>query len=77
MNVFLCNLTAMCPHCRSDYLKIKKCEGMERVLVFLTGKRKYRCMGCTHVFREFDRRRSRRAPAAMAANFLTAPPTHK
>jgi hypothetical protein len=46
----------MCPMCRMDHLKIRKSEGIERLLVFLTGKRKFLCCNCTHIFRAADRR---------------------
>jgi hypothetical protein len=41
-------------------LKIKQAKGVERILMFWTGKRKYRCHNCFHLFRAQDRRRSYR-----------------
>jgi hypothetical protein len=50
----------MCPHCRSEYLKIKMRIGLERILILFTGKRKYFCCDCGNVFRAVDRRRGPR-----------------
>jgi len=50
----------MCPRCSSTVLKIKKRAGLERIIAFLTGERKYRCRDCEHVFRAVDRRREQR-----------------
>jgi len=47
----------MCPRCRFDRLKVRKSEGIERLLVFLTRKRKFFCCNCTHIFRAPDRRK--------------------
>jgi hypothetical protein len=42
---------------------IRNNSGIERLLVFITKLRKYRCMGCDKVFRMPDRRRvSRESP---------------
>lgn len=58
----------MCPRCRFDRLKIRKSEGIERLLVFITRKRKFFCCNCTHVFRMPDRRkRPRRLDGAIAS----------
>jgi hypothetical protein len=47
----------MCPKCGSIHLKIKQLKGMERILLLWTGKRKYRCTNCFHIFRANDRRK--------------------
>jgi len=60
----------MCPRCRSDFLMIKKLEGVERFVVYITAKRKYRCRDCNHIFRAPDRRRKPReeeVPLRLAA----------
>ena len=46
-----------CPKCFSDHLRIRRASGWERVMVYLTEKRKYVCMSCFKVFRAPDRRR--------------------
>jgi transposase-like protein len=63
----------MCPRCRSNRLKIKQPSGLERLLMFLSGKRKYRCRDCDHSFRMPDRRRFPRAeaPTTDGANSTT------
>jgi hypothetical protein len=48
----------MCPKCGSIHVKVKQAKGIERILKFWTGKRKYRCHDCFHLFRAADRRRS-------------------
>ena len=56
-----------CPKCRSNYLMIRNNTGFERLLIFLTGLREYRCRDCDQKFRAPDRRqRSREMPAAEA-----------
>jgi hypothetical protein len=50
-----------CPNCRSENLLIKGINGPERLMILLTGKRKYRCKDCGLGFRMPDRRRSARA----------------
>ena len=61
----------MCPKCGSTHLKIKQARGIERIMMFWTGKRKYRCHNCFNLFRAQDRRRSYRdeskAPALSVA----------
>jgi hypothetical protein len=47
----------MCPKCGSAHLKIKQLKGVERLLLLWTGKRKYKCQNCFHLFRATDRRR--------------------
>jgi transposase-like protein len=55
----------MCPQCRSDNVKIKRVEGIERIVALLTWERKYRCRNCGLGFRAPDRRKfSRDAPLA-------------
>lgn len=49
-----------CPKCYNDHLLIRRKNGLERVMIFLTSKRKYVCMSCAHVFRAPDRRRMAR-----------------
>jgi hypothetical protein len=46
-----------CPKCYHDHLLIRRRNGFERVMIFLTSKRKYVCMSCAHAFRAPDRRR--------------------
>jgi hypothetical protein len=46
----------MCPKCRSDRLRVKQPKAIEFLLVFFTGKRKYRCRDCGVAFRMTDRR---------------------
>lgn len=46
----------MCPKCRSTILRIRRVTGIERVLSFLTRKRKYLCPACGCEFRGPDRR---------------------
>lgn len=53
-----------CPNCYSEHLMIRRCLGFERLMVYLTGKRKYICVGCGRVFRAPDRRRVRRESEA-------------
>jgi hypothetical protein len=36
---------------------IRRAKGWERMMIHLTGKRKYTCVSCGHVFRAPDRRR--------------------
>jgi|HubBroStandDraft_5_1064220.scaffolds.fasta_scaffold886405_2 hypothetical protein len=49
-----------CPKCYNDHLLIRRRNGMERVMMYLTSKRKYVCMSCAHSFRAPDRRRASR-----------------
>jgi transposase-like protein len=51
----------MCPHCASTHLMIRQMVGFELLMVYFTGKRKYRCCNCFHSFRMRDRRRFPRA----------------
>jgi transposase-like protein len=55
------NLARMCPRCNSSFLWIRSNAGMERIMIWLTGERKYRCNDCALEFREVDRRRVPRA----------------
>jgi hypothetical protein len=50
----------MCPKCGSDHLRIRNLEGWERLMVWFTGLRKYRCRECDWKFRAADRRREPR-----------------
>lgn len=50
-----------CPKCYCNELLIRRRKGIEKVMIYLTGKRKYVCMSCGEVFRAVDRRRTRRA----------------
>jgi hypothetical protein len=52
----------MCPKCRSQPLLIRNASGIERLLIFLTKKRKYLCRYCGYSFRAADRRRTARDP---------------
>jgi len=54
-----------CPTCRSENLLIKALIPSERLMIFLTGKRKYRCKDCGMGFRMPDRRRLAREREAM------------
>ncbi len=49
-----------CPKCYNDHLLIRRNNGLERIMILLTSKRKYVCMTCAHVFRAPDRRRVNR-----------------
>ena len=62
----------MCPKCRLDHLKIRKSEGIERLIVFLTGKRKFLCCNCSHIFRAPDRRTHTRGVDNVIASRRTA-----
>jgi hypothetical protein len=55
-------------------MMIKKRSGLERLVIFFTGKRKYRCRNCLHVFRAMDRRRSPRAEERAAPELLPSTP---
>jgi len=46
-----------CPKCYCDQLLIRRRRGFERIMIYLTAKRKYVCMSCGDVFRAADRRR--------------------
>lgn len=46
-----------CPGCNSENLLIKAPKRMERLMILLTRKRKYRCKDCGTGFRMPDRRR--------------------
>ena len=55
-------------HCFGDDLMIKALSGIERIVVFWTGKRKYKCRACGFTFRAPDRRRfPREVPAGVTA----------
>ncbi len=70
----------MCPRCYSQNLKIKMAKGWERIMVFLTDQRRYRCLECGKAFRAVDRRRTPREGAAIesarAIGLLRSPPDH-
>jgi hypothetical protein len=53
---------------------IKKRAGLERFIIYFSGKRRYRCRNCLHVFRAIDRRRSPRAGETDAAALLPSTP---
>jgi len=56
-----------CPHCSSNFLMIRTDKGVERLMIFLTGLRKYMCRDCERSFRAPDRRqipREDRLPAS-------------
>jgi len=65
----------MCPHCRSDRLRIRNLKGFERFVVFFTGKRQYLCTDCGKLFRMIDRRGSPRALPTEATETYRAPRT--
>ena len=46
----------VCPRCSSDYLMIRQDTGFERLMIWITGMRKYLCLGCNRPFRAPDRR---------------------
>jgi rubredoxin len=50
----------LCPHCGLERLKIFPVAGSELICVWVTGLRKYRCVGCGHCFRAKDRRMHKR-----------------
>jgi hypothetical protein len=54
-----------CPACRSENLLIKALIPTEKLMIFLTGKRKYRCKDCGTGFRMMDRRHLQREREAM------------
>jgi K+-sensing histidine kinase KdpD len=56
----------MCPRCRSQRLITKHVAGIERLKVYFTDTRKYRCKDCNNVFRAPDRRLTPRDSAASA-----------
>jgi hypothetical protein len=49
-----------CPKCYNDHLLIRRRNGLEKVMIYLTAKRKYVCMSCAHAFRAPDRRSAKR-----------------
>ncbi len=53
-----------CAKCLCDHLLIRRRKGLERLMVYLTGKRKYICVSCGNVFRAADRRRLPRVDEA-------------
>lgn len=53
-------MQTQCPRCRSEHLGIKQVEGVERLMVFLTKLRMYRCRDCYFDFRAPDRRQQAR-----------------
>jgi DNA-directed RNA polymerase subunit RPC12/RpoP len=62
----------MCPSCQSKYLMIKERQGFERIVIALTGRRKYNCCDCGLVFRMRDRRRFERESHALALAIASA-----
>jgi hypothetical protein len=60
----------MCPECSSTFLKIRKRTGFERIMIYLTGKRKYWCEDCFHMFRAADRRRFVRVTETSSTGLL-------
>jgi len=46
-----------CPNCASDRLEIRQRSGLERLMMYFTPRRKYRCLICRYKFRAMDRRR--------------------
>jgi DNA-directed RNA polymerase subunit RPC12/RpoP len=55
-----------CPKCRSTLLMIRHKTGLERLRVFFTGLREYRCRDCDQRFRAADRRQVNRDRAPYA-----------
>ena len=51
----------MCPRCQSNALMVRDASGWERIAIWFTGKRKYRCLLCYTSFRAPDRRKNPRA----------------
>jgi transposase-like protein len=49
-----------CPKCRSTELLIRQAKGFERLRIFLTGLRTFKCPDCYHDFRAPDRRQAPR-----------------
>jgi DNA-directed RNA polymerase subunit RPC12/RpoP len=56
-----------CPRCGSNFLMIKMEEGLERLMIRLTGLREYRCQECDQKFRAQDRRKMARTGARTPA----------
>jgi hypothetical protein len=57
-----------CPKCYCNELLIRRRKGIEKVMIYLTGKRKYICMSCGDVFRAADRRRRPRVDEAVVSH---------
>jgi transposase-like protein len=57
-----------CPRCSSDNLDMKKSRGVERIMILLSGKRKFRCDHCSYGFRAIDHSHGENA----AGEFLPA-----
>lgn len=55
-----------CPKCRSTLLMIRHKTGLERLRIFFTGLREYRCRDCDQRFRAPDRRKAPRENPAYA-----------
>jgi predicted RNA-binding Zn-ribbon protein involved in translation (DUF1610 family) len=53
-----------CPKCGGDNFLVKKCTPLERLIVFVSRKRKYPCWNCGHAFR-----RSFRMATESASNY--------
>ena len=64
----------MCPKCGSQFLKIKKREGIERLMIYMTGKRKYWCRDCFALFRATDRRKKSRDAVIPQHDLVTFSP---
>jgi DNA-directed RNA polymerase subunit RPC12/RpoP len=61
-----------CPKCGSNFLMIRMDEGLERLMVLLTGLREYRCQECDQKFRAQDRRKDARTAARTPASHRQA-----
>ena len=55
----------VCPKCGSADLNVLFNDRIDRLLVVMTGKLKYRCLLCAHQFRAKDRRRVKREGSAL------------
>jgi hypothetical protein len=52
-----------CSKCGSNRFKVRDSKGLERLMIWLTKRRRYRCLECENTFRAADRRQSPRNEA--------------
>lgn len=64
----------VCADCHSESLKIKHLKGWERLMVFLSDRRKYGCNDCGLWFRAKDRRRYPREENALESAWAAGLP---
>ena len=60
-----------CPKCKCTDLDIRQATDLERTMVFITRKRKFRCRECMRVFRAPDRRFRPRVPEDVLETAIT------